>query len=60
MGKVAKQSIQNHHFLLDIGVVHRLFQCFIGLSYAMDASELGKHYRTIQELGLLFVPICYN
>lgn len=54
MGKVAKQSIQTTIFSY-IGVVIGYFNVLWLYPYAMDASELGT-FRTIQDLGLLFVP----
>jgi O-antigen/teichoic acid export membrane protein len=54
MGKLAKQSIQTTIFSY-IGVVIGYFNVLWLYPYAMDASELGT-FRTIQDLGLLFVP----
>ena len=54
MGKVAEQSIQTTIFSY-IGVVIGYFNVLWLYPYAMDASELGI-FRTIQDLGLLFVP----
>jgi len=54
MGKVAKQSIQTTIFSY-LGVVIGYFNVLWLYPYAMDASELGT-FRTIQDLGLLFVP----
>lgn len=54
MGKVAKQSIQTTIFSY-IGVVIGYFNVLWLYPYAMDATELGT-FRTIQDLGLLFVP----
>jgi O-antigen/teichoic acid export membrane protein len=54
MGKVAKQSIQTTIFSY-IGVAIGYFNVLWLYPYAMDASELGT-FRTIQDLGLLFVP----
>ncbi len=54
MGKVAKQSIQTTIFSY-LGVVIGYFNVLWLYPYAMDASQLGT-FRTIQDLGLLFVP----
>jgi len=54
MGKVAKQSIQTTIFSY-IGVLIGYVNVLWLYPYAMDASELGT-FRTIQDLGLLFVP----
>ena len=54
MGQVAKQSIQTTIFSY-IGVVIGYVNVLWLYPYAMDASELGT-FRTIQDLGLLFVP----
>lgn len=54
MGKVAKQSIQTTIFSY-LGVVIGYFNVLWLYPYALDASQLGT-FRTIQDLGLLFVP----
>ncbi|MDG1276718.1 MAG: polysaccharide biosynthesis C-terminal domain-containing protein [Algoriphagus sp.] len=54
MGKVASQSIQTTIFSY-LGVVIGYFNVLWLYPYALDASELGT-FRTIQDLGLLFVP----
>ncbi|UZD23246.1 polysaccharide biosynthesis C-terminal domain-containing protein [Algoriphagus halophytocola] len=54
MGKVAKQSIQTTIFSY-LGVVIGYVNVLWLYPYALDASELGT-FRTIQDLGLLFVP----
>ncbi len=54
MGKVAKQSIQTTVFSY-LGVVIGYFNVLWLYPYALDASQLGT-FRTIQDLGLLFVP----
>ncbi|MFC5623144.1 lipopolysaccharide biosynthesis protein [Algoriphagus winogradskyi] len=54
MGKVAKQSIQTAFFSY-LGVVIGYVNVLWLYPYALDASELGA-FRTIQDLGLLFVP----
>lgn len=54
MGKVAKQSIQTAIFSY-LGVVIGYVNVLWLYPYALDASELGT-FRTIQDLGLLFVP----
>lgn len=54
MGKVANQSIQTTIFSY-LGVVIGYFNVLWLYPYALDASELGT-FRTIQDLGLLFVP----
>jgi len=54
MGKVAKQSIQTTIFSylgVGIGYINVLWL----YPYALDSSQLGA-FRTIQDLGLLFVP----
>lgn len=54
MGKVAKQSIQTTIFSY-LGVVIGYVNVLWLYPYALDASQLGT-FRTIQDLGLLFVP----
>lgn len=54
MGKVAKQSIQTTIFSY-LGVVIGYVNVLWLYPYALDASQLGA-FRTIQDLGLLFVP----
>ncbi|WP_439490043.1 lipopolysaccharide biosynthesis protein [Algoriphagus sp.] len=54
MGKVAKQSIQTTIFSY-LGVVIGYINVLWLYPYALDASQLGI-FRTIQDLGLLFVP----
>lgn len=54
MGIIAKQSIQTSLFSY-LGVVIGYFNVLWLFPYALDASELGT-FRTIQDLGLLFVP----
>src|SRR5690606_30637071 len=54
MGKVAKQSIQTAIFSY-LGVVIGYVNVLWLYPYALDASQLGT-FRTIQDLGLLFVP----
>ncbi|WP_057936666.1 lipopolysaccharide biosynthesis protein [Algoriphagus resistens] len=54
MGKVAKQSIQTTVFSY-LGVVIGYVNVLWLYPYALDASQLGT-FRTIQDLGLLFVP----
>ncbi|WP_373397986.1 hypothetical protein V8V91_26460 [Algoriphagus halophilus] len=54
MGKIAKQSIQTALFSY-IGVVIGYFNVLWLFPYALEASQLGT-FRTIQDLGLLFVP----
>ncbi|MDN3203379.1 lipopolysaccharide biosynthesis protein [Algoriphagus sediminis] len=54
MGKVAKQSIQTSLFSY-IGVVVGYINVLWLYPYAFDPNELGI-FRTIQDLGLLFVP----
>lgn len=54
MGKVAKQSIQTTIFSY-LGVVIGYINVLWLYPYALDASQLGA-FRTIQDLGLLFVP----
>ncbi|WP_425639401.1 lipopolysaccharide biosynthesis protein [Algoriphagus yeomjeoni] len=54
MGKVAKQSIQTTIFSY-LGVVIGYVNVLWLYPYALDASELGT-FRTIQDIGLLFVP----
>jgi O-antigen/teichoic acid export membrane protein len=54
MGTVAKQSIQTTIFSY-LGVVVGYFNVLWLYPYALDASQLGT-FRTIQDLGLLFVP----
>ncbi len=54
MGKVASQSIQTTFFSY-LGVVIGYFNVLWLYPYALNASELGA-FRTIQDLGLLFVP----
>ncbi|MEN2282553.1 polysaccharide biosynthesis C-terminal domain-containing protein [Algoriphagus sp. SE2] len=54
MGKVASQSIQTTIFSY-LGVVIGYVNVLWLYPYALDASQLGT-FRTIQDLGLLFVP----
>ena len=54
MGNVAKQSIQTAIFSY-LGVVIGYVNVLWLYPYALDASQLGT-FRTIQDLGLLFVP----
>src|SRR5690606_30571689 len=54
MSKVAKQSIQTTIFSY-IGVVIGYVNVLWLYPYALDASRLGT-FRTIQDLGMLFVP----
>ena len=54
MSKVAKQSIQTTFFSY-IGVVLGYINVLWLYPYALDTTELGT-FRTIQDLGLLFVP----
>ncbi|WP_026954257.1 polysaccharide biosynthesis C-terminal domain-containing protein [Algoriphagus vanfongensis] len=54
MGKVASQSIQTTIFSY-IGVVIGYFNVLWLYPYALEAAQLGT-FRTIQDLGLLFVP----
>jgi O-antigen/teichoic acid export membrane protein len=54
MGKVANQSIQTTIFSY-LGVVIGYVNVLWLYPYALDASQLGT-FRTIQDLGLLFVP----
>lgn len=54
MSKVAKQSIQTTIFSY-IGVVIGYVNVLWLYPYALDASQLGT-FRTIQDLGMLFVP----
>lgn len=54
MGKVANQSIQTTIFSY-LGVVIGYINVLWLYPYALDASQLGA-FRTIQDLGLLFVP----
>lgn len=54
MGSIAKQSIQTSLFSY-LGVVIGYFNVLWLFPYALDASEFGT-FRTIQDLGLLFVP----
>jgi len=54
MGKIAKQSIQTALFSY-LGVVIGYFNVLWLFPYALEASQLGT-FRTIQDLGLLFVP----
>lgn len=54
MGKIAKQSIQTSLYSY-VGVVIGFFNVLWLYPYAFDPSELGI-FRTIQDLGLLFVP----
>lgn len=54
MSKIAQQSIQTTIFSY-IGVVLGYINVLWLYPYALDATELGT-FRTIQDLGLLFVP----
>lgn len=54
MSKVAKQSIQTTFFSY-IGVVLGYINVLWLYPFALDTTELGT-FRTIQDLGLLFVP----
>lgn len=54
MSKIAQQSIQTTIFSY-IGVVLGYVNVLWLYPYALDATELGT-FRTIQDLGLLFVP----
>jgi O-antigen/teichoic acid export membrane protein len=54
MSKIAKQSIQTTIFSY-IGVVFGYINVLWLYPYALDATQLGT-FRTIQDLGLLFVP----
>lgn len=54
MGKIAKQSLQTALFSY-IGVVIGYFNVLWLFPYALEATQLGT-FRTIQDLGLLFVP----
>jgi O-antigen/teichoic acid export membrane protein len=54
MSKIARQSIQTTAFSY-IGVVLGYINVLWLYPYALDATELGT-FRTIQDLGLLFVP----
>jgi len=54
MGKVAKQSIQTTVFSY-LGAIIGYFNVLWLYPYALDAAQLGA-FRTIQDLGLLFVP----
>lgn len=54
MSKIAKQSIQTTIFSY-IGVVLGYINVLWLYPYALDATQLGT-FRTIQDLGLLFVP----
>lgn len=54
MGKIANQSIQTALFSY-LGVVIGYFNVLWLFPYALEASQLGT-FRTIQDLGLLFVP----
>lgn len=54
MGKIASQSIQTAIFSY-IGVVLGYINVLWLYPYSLDATQLGT-FRTIQDLGLLFVP----
>lgn len=54
MGKIANQSLQTALFSY-LGVVIGYFNVLWLFPYALEASQLGT-FRTIQDLGLLFVP----
>ena len=54
MGKIANQSLQTAIFSYT-GVVIGYFNVLWLFPYALEASQLGT-FRTIQDLGLLFVP----
>lgn len=54
MGKIASQSLQTALFSY-LGVVIGYFNVLWLFPYALEASQLGT-FRTIQDLGLLFVP----
>lgn len=54
MSKIAQQSIQTTIFSY-IGVILGYINVLWLYPYALDATELGT-FRTIQDLGLLFVP----
>ncbi|MHA7128261.1 lipopolysaccharide biosynthesis protein [Algoriphagus namhaensis] len=54
MGKLAKQSIQTSLYSY-VGVVIGFFNVLWLYPYAFDPAQLGI-FRTIQDLGLLFVP----
>lgn len=54
MSKIAQQSIQTTIFSY-VGVVLGYINVLWLYPYALDATELGT-FRTIQDLGLLFVP----
>lgn len=54
MGQIAKQSIQTSLFSY-LGVVIGYFNVLWLYPYAFDPADLGT-FRTIQDLGLLFVP----
>ena len=54
MGKIASQSIQTAVFSY-IGVVLGYINVLWLYPYSLDATQLGT-FRTIQDLGLLFVP----
>ncbi len=54
MGKIANQSLQTALFSY-LGVLIGYFNVLWLFPYALEASQLGT-FRTIQDLGLLFVP----